>query len=141
MIVWDWTMLAEPLEEKAMARHRTHRIALKKRVAQELLAGQSLHDLARRHDVSRNLIRIWVTMYEAGDNDEDGLESQSSALAHLRLGKAMPERLDLAVGKCAVALDFLAWRLAFAVIPEGSAVRRPEHDDRWQAATRAGEPA
>ncbi len=43
-----------------MARHRTHSIAFKKQVAQEYLAGESLHGLARRHDVSRNLIRIRV---------------------------------------------------------------------------------
>ena len=54
-----------------MARHRTHSIAFKKQVAQEYLAGESLHGLARRHDVSRNLIRIWVTKYEAGEYDED----------------------------------------------------------------------
>ena len=64
-------MLAGPFEEKAMARHRTHSITFKKQVAQEYLAGESLHGLARRHDVSRNLIRIWVAKYEAGEFDED----------------------------------------------------------------------
>ncbi len=53
-------MLAGPFEEKAMARHRTHSIAFKKQVAQEYLAGESLHGLARRHDGLRNPIGIWI---------------------------------------------------------------------------------
>ena len=36
-----------------MARHRTHSIAFKRQVVQEYLAGETLHGLARRHDLSR----------------------------------------------------------------------------------------
>ena len=43
-----------------MAKHRTHSIEFKRQVAQEYLAGETLHGLAKRHDLSRNLIRIWV---------------------------------------------------------------------------------
>ena len=43
-----------------MAKHRTYRIEFKRQVAQEFLAGETLHGLARRHSVYRNLIRIWV---------------------------------------------------------------------------------
>ena len=43
-----------------MAKHRTHSIEFKRQVAQEFLAGQTLHGLAKRHDVCRNLIRVWV---------------------------------------------------------------------------------
>ena len=32
---------------------------------------ETLHALAKRHDLSRNLIRIWVTKLEAGAFDED----------------------------------------------------------------------
>ena len=39
-----------------MAKHRTYSIEFKRQVAQEFLAGESLHGLSRRHDVSRNLI-------------------------------------------------------------------------------------
>ena len=49
-----------------MAQHRTHSIAFKNRVVQEYLAGDTLHGLARRYDLSRNLIRLWVDKYEAG---------------------------------------------------------------------------
>ena len=43
-----------------MARHRTHSIDFKRLVVQEFLGGETLHGLAKRHDLSRNLIRIWV---------------------------------------------------------------------------------
>jgi transposase len=54
-----------------MARHRSHSVAFKRQVAEEYLAGETLHGLAKRHDVSRNLIRIWVARYEAGAFDDD----------------------------------------------------------------------
>ena len=54
-----------------MARHRSHSIEFKRQVAQEFLAGETLHGLAKRHDISRNLIRIWVDKYEAGAFDDD----------------------------------------------------------------------
>src|ERR1700687_3876869 len=55
---------------KAMARHRSHSIEFKRQVAQEFIAGETLHGLAARHGVSRNLIR-WVMKFEAGAFDED----------------------------------------------------------------------
>jgi transposase len=45
---------------KAMVRHRTHSIDFKRQIAQEYVAGETLHALAKRHDLSCNLIRIWV---------------------------------------------------------------------------------
>jgi transposase-like protein len=54
-----------------MVQHRVHSIEFKRQVAQEFIAGETLHGLARRHDRSRNLIRIWVAKYEAGAFDED----------------------------------------------------------------------
>ena len=56
-----------------MAKHRTHRthsIAFKRQVVQEYLAGETLHGLARHHDLSRTLIRIWVDKCEAAAFDE-----------------------------------------------------------------------
>jgi transposase len=43
-----------------MAKHRNHCIAFKRQVAQEFIAGETLHGLAKRHDLSRTLIRVWV---------------------------------------------------------------------------------
>jgi transposase len=56
---------------EAMARHRSHSIAFTRQVAQEFVSGETLHSLAKRHDLSRNLIRLWVQKYEAGAFDED----------------------------------------------------------------------
>jgi transposase-like protein len=56
---------------KAMARQRSHSIAFKRQVAQEFIAGESLYALSKRHDISRQLIRVWVEKYEAGALDED----------------------------------------------------------------------
>ena len=41
-----------------MAKHRTHSLEFKRQVAQEFLAGETLHGLAKRYDLSRNLIPI-----------------------------------------------------------------------------------
>ena len=53
-----------------MARHRSHSVAFKRQVAQEFVSGETLHGLAKRHDLSRNLIRLWVQKYEAGAFDD-----------------------------------------------------------------------
>ena len=49
-----------------MAKHRTHSIEFKRQVAQDFIAGETLHGLAKRHDISRNLIRIWVKSLRLG---------------------------------------------------------------------------
>ena len=54
-----------------MARQRSHSIEFKQQVAQEFVAGETLYALAKRHDLSRQLIRVWVQKYEAGGLDED----------------------------------------------------------------------
>lgn len=54
-----------------MARHRTHSLSFNCQMAQEYLAGETLHGLAQRHDLSRNLIRLWVEGDEAGAFDDD----------------------------------------------------------------------
>ena len=54
-----------------MAPQRSHSIEFKRQVAQEFIAGQSLYALSKWHDISRQLIRVWVQKYEAGALDED----------------------------------------------------------------------
>jgi transposase-like protein len=54
-----------------MAKHRSHSIEFKRQIEREFIAGETLHGLSKRHDVSRNLIRIWVQKYEAGAFGED----------------------------------------------------------------------
>src|SRR4051812_50006184 len=56
-----------------MARYRTHTIEFKRQLAEEhLCQGTSLDQLARRHDISRELLRIWVRKYEAGELASNG---------------------------------------------------------------------
>jgi len=41
-------------------------------VVQEHLAGEeSLHGLSKRHRISRNLIRLWLVKYQAGEFNEE----------------------------------------------------------------------
>lgn len=41
-----------------MVRHRSRGVEFKRQVAQDDLTVETLHSLARRHDLPRNLIRI-----------------------------------------------------------------------------------
>jgi transposase len=56
---------------KAVTKNRSHSIEFKRQVAQEFIAGETLHALSKRHDISRQLIRIWVQRYETGAFDDD----------------------------------------------------------------------
>ncbi len=85
-----------------MAKHRTHSISFKRQVVQEYLAGETLHGLARRHDLSRNLIRVWVGKYEAGAFDED-----AEAADLVQEYEARIAALERLVGKQALELEFL----------------------------------
>ena len=84
-----------------MAKHRTHSIAFKRQVVQEYLAGETLHGLARRHDLSRTLIRIWVEKYEAGAFDED-----AEAANMVQEYEARIAALERLVGRQALEFEF-----------------------------------
>ena len=64
--------------------------------------GETRHGLAKRHDICRNLIRIWVQKYETGDFDED---AQAADL--LQQYEARIAALERLVGKQALELEFL----------------------------------
>ena len=86
-----------------MARHhRSHSVAFKRQVAEEFLAGEALHGLAKRHDLCRNLIRVWVAKYEAGAFDDDARAADLIQAYEARI--AALERL---VGKQALELELL----------------------------------
>lgn len=86
-----------------MARHRTYPIAFKRQVAQEFLSGEmSLHGLAKRHDVCRNLIRVWVEKYERGELDDE--VEAANLLEQYEAHIAALERL---VGRLALENDLL----------------------------------
>src|SRR3990170_4087381 len=87
---------------KAMAKHLSHSIEFKRQVAQEFLAGETLHGLAKRHDISRNLIRIWAEKYEAGAFDGD-----AGAADMIQEYEARITALERLVGKQALELEFV----------------------------------
>jgi transposase len=95
-----------------MAKHRSHSIEFKRQVAQEFIAGETLHGLALRHDLSRNLIRIWVAKYEAGVFDED-----AGAADLLHEYEAKIAALERLVGRQALELELLKGALRSARLP------------------------
>jgi transposase len=95
-----------------MAKHRNHSIEFKRQVAQEFIAGETLHGLAKHHDVSRNLIRIWVRKYEEGVFDED-----AQAADVIQEYEARIAALERLVGKQALELEFLKGALRNAPRP------------------------
>ena len=98
-----------------MAKHRTYSIEFKRQVAQEFLAGETLHGLAKRHDVSRNLIRIWVAKLEAGAFDED-----TEAASLLQEYEAKIAALERLVGRQALEIEFLKGALKSAPRPRSA---------------------
>ena len=85
-----------------MARYRTYTIEFKRRVVEEHLAGVSLTELARRHDISRELLRTWVKKYEAGD-----LAGGRPTTPDRRAYEAEIAGLERKVGQLTMELDLL----------------------------------
>jgi transposase len=85
-----------------MAKHRSHSIAFKRQVAREFISGETLHGLAKRHDLSRNLIRVWVRKYEEG-----ALAYDAQAADLLQEYEARIAALERLVGKQALEREFL----------------------------------
>ena len=116
-----------------MAKHRTHSIDFKRQVVQEYLAGETFHGLARRHELSRTLIRIWVDKYEGGAFDED-----AEAASTIHEYEARIAALERLVGKQALELEFLKGaqrqgRRPGARSYPSSPARRPLHRPRMPA--------
>src|SRR6188472_4233011 len=100
---------------KAMARQRSHSIEFKRQVAQEFIAGESLYALSKRHDISRQLIRVWVQKYEAGALDED---VQAADL--MQEYEAKIAALERMVGRQALEIELLKGALKHAPRPRNS---------------------
>jgi|SRR5215213_713859 len=86
-----------------MARYRTHTIEFKRRLVEEHLSGGAgLSELARRHDISRELLRTWVRKHEAGEFAGDGPPK-----ADRRAYEAKLAGLERKVGQLTMELDLL----------------------------------
>ncbi len=93
-----------------MARYRTYTIEFKRRVAEEHLSGgAALSELARRHDISRELLRTWVRKYEAGE-----LAGGEPPKVDRRAYEAKIAGLERKVGQLTMELDLLKRGLASA---------------------------
>ncbi len=96
-----------------MTKYRKYTIAFKRQVVGEFLAGDaSLHDLARKHLVSRKLIRLWAEKHEAGQLDDESLASERLAESEARI-----EALERLVGRQALEIDFLKGALRSTASP------------------------
>ena len=85
-----------------MARYRTYTIEFKRQLVEEHLGGVSLTELARRHDISRELLRIRVKKYEAGEFASDGPPKSDR-----RAYEAKIAGLERKVGQLTMELDLL----------------------------------
>ena len=94
---------------EARTKHRSHSVAFKRQVAEEFIAGETLHGLSKRHDISRQLIRIWVGKFEAGALDED---VQAADL--LQEYEAKIAALERMVGRQALEIELLKGALKHA---------------------------
>src|SRR5438445_2076109 len=100
---------------EAMTKHRSHSAAFKRQVAQEFIAGETLHALSKRHDISRQLIRIWVQKYETGAFDYD---AQAADLILEYEAKIVA--LERMVGQQALEIEFLKGALKSAPRPRNA---------------------
>ena len=98
-----------------MARYRTYTVEFKRQVAEEHLGGVSLNELARRHDLSRELLRTWVKKYEAGEFAGDGPTKPDR-----RAYEAKIAGLERKVGQLTMELDLLKRGLISARRPSGA---------------------
>jgi transposase len=100
---------------EVMTKHRSHSAAFKRQVAGEFIAGETLHALSKQHDISRQLIRIWVGKFEAGALDED---VQAADL--MQEYEAKIAALERLVGRQALELELLKGALKHAPRPKSA---------------------
>ena len=112
---WGLTPLLGFRRMEAMTKHRSHSAAFKRQVAEEFIAGETLHALSKRHDISRQLIRIWVGKFEAGALDDD---VQAADL--LQEYEARIAALERMVGRQALEIELLKGALKNAPRPRSA---------------------
>jgi transposase len=109
-----------------MARHRSFSSELKRELAKEFLDGRAgLHELARRHSLSRNLIRLWIRTYEAGEFTAVYIAQYERKIAELecKVGQLTME-VDLLKKRGAVGTPAQRTELLHRERPEAVSVAR-----------------
>jgi transposase len=97
-----------------MATQHRYSIEFKRHVVQEYQAGETLHGLAKRHGISRNLVRIWAAKAEAGEFDDD-----LAAASILQEYEARIAALERLVGKLTLENEFLKGASRHPPLPKG----------------------
>ena len=118
-----------------MANNRSHSIEFKRQVAQEFIAGETLHALACRHDISRNLIRIWLRKFESGAFDDD-----ARAADLVQEYEAKIAALERLVGRQALEIEFLKGAPKSAPRPRSASTSEPASHRRTAFTTRIAVP-
>ena len=98
-----------------MSTYRMFTVAFKRQVAQEYLAGASLNALSRKHEVARNLIRIWVAKYQAGQFEPDFVPMPRLSAHEIKIAE-----LERMVGKLTMELEFLRGVLRSTPLQRGA---------------------
>ena len=86
-----------------MSKQRNYSTEFKRQVVLEYLAGETLYGLSKRHDVSRNVIRLWIARYET----DGALDDDTTAADLLQDYKARISALERLAGKLALEVEFL----------------------------------
>ncbi len=82
----------------------------------EYLVGERLYGLSKRHDVSRNVIRLWIARYEA----DAELNDDTAADDLLQDYKARIAALERLAGKLALEDEFQKGTLENARLGKGT---------------------
>ena len=85
------------------------------RLPKEYLAGASLNALGRKHEVARNLIRIWVAKYQAGEYEPDFIPMPRLSAHEVKIAE-----LERMVGKLTMELEFLRGVLRSTPLQRGA---------------------
>jgi len=83
-----------------MAKHRTHSDKLKRQVAEEYLVRETVHGLAKRHDIC--LIRVWVQTTTTEENGRISLRELVPLVSMIWGVAAMFSELNCWIGKAPV---------------------------------------
>lgn len=98
-----------------MARHRSFSFEFKRQLVSDILEGRvGLREMARQHSLSRNLIRLWMEKYEAGQ-----LTDEVADAARIGEYEAKIAALERKVGQLTMEVDLLKKRTRRKQRPSG----------------------
>ncbi len=98
-----------------MARHRSFSFEFKRQVVLDFLEGRAeLRGLARQHNRSRHLLRLWIQKYEAGQLNDEVADAARIAEYETKIAE-----LERKVGQLTMEVDLLKKGARWAHRPSG----------------------